>query len=79
MSPTTFPKELNPSDKSIISPASSFGNDSSPEPMVVIPKGKVTLKAVAMGVCASIGGFMFGYEAGQIGGLFVHILLVPIH
>lgn len=68
MSPSTLPKELNASDKSIVTPASSFGNGSSPEP---IPKGKVTAKAVAMGMCASIGGFMFGYEAGQIGGINV--------
>jgi SP family sugar:H+ symporter-like MFS transporter len=31
-------------------------------------QGKITAKAVILGAIASIGGFMFGYESGQISG-----------
>lgn len=29
-----------------------------------------TMKAILLGAIASIGGFMFGYESGQISGMF---------
>lgn len=32
------------------------------------PKGRVPAIAVILGAVASIGGFMFGYESGQISG-----------
>jgi SP family sugar:H+ symporter-like MFS transporter len=32
------------------------------------PKGRVPAIAVILGATASIGGFMFGYESGQISG-----------
>lgn len=32
------------------------------------PQGRVPAIAVILGACASIGGFMFGYESGQISG-----------
>lgn len=32
------------------------------------PKGRVPAIAVILGAIASIGGFMFGYESGQISG-----------
>lgn len=32
------------------------------------PKGRVPAIAVVLGAIASIGGFMFGYESGQISG-----------
>jgi SP family sugar:H+ symporter-like MFS transporter len=32
------------------------------------PEGRVPFIAVVLGACASIGGFMFGYESGQISG-----------
>lgn len=32
------------------------------------PKAKVPLLAIYLGLVASIGGFMFGYESGQISG-----------
>lgn len=34
----------------------------------VEPKGRVPAIAVILGATASIGGFMFGYESGQISG-----------
>ncbi len=34
----------------------------------------VQLFAVLLGAIASIGGFMFGYESGQIGGKFSHLV-----
>ncbi len=34
----------------------------------VEPKGRVPAIAVILGAVASIGGFMFGYESGQISG-----------
>jgi len=33
-----------------------------------VPAGRVPAIAVIMGAIASIGGFMFGYESGQISG-----------
>jgi SP family sugar:H+ symporter-like MFS transporter len=35
---------------------------------VVHPEGRVPAIAVILGAVASIGGFMFGYESGQISG-----------
>lgn len=32
------------------------------------PKGRIPAVAVILGAVASIGGFMFGYESGQISG-----------
>lgn len=32
------------------------------------PQGRVPMVAVVLGAVASIGGFMFGYESGQISG-----------
>jgi SP family sugar:H+ symporter-like MFS transporter len=32
------------------------------------PEGRVPVIAVVLGAVASIGGFMFGYESGQISG-----------
>lgn len=63
-------KELTPSDKSLISQAPTLATQDIDvlSTTAALPKGKVTALAVLMGVCASIGGFMFGYEAGQIGG-----------
>ena len=37
-------------------------------PEVVIEKQHATLFAIVMGGIASIGGFIFGYESGQISG-----------
>ncbi|KAF2443723.1 general substrate transporter [Karstenula rhodostoma CBS 690.94] len=37
-------------------------------PEVEEPKGRVPVVAVVLGAIASIGGFMFGYESGQISG-----------
>jgi len=34
----------------------------------VAPQGRVPAIAVILGATASIGGFMFGYESGQISG-----------
>jgi len=34
----------------------------------VVPQGRVPAIAVILGATASIGGFMFGYESGQISG-----------
>jgi SP family sugar:H+ symporter-like MFS transporter len=38
------------------------------EEETIAPKGKVPAIAVILGATASIGGFMFGYESGQISG-----------
>jgi hypothetical protein len=35
----------------------------------LLKKQPVTAYAVILGAIASIGGFMFGYESGQIGGM----------
>ena len=39
------------------------------------PTGRVPVLAILLGAIASIGGFMFGYESGQISG---KLLLVPM-
>lgn len=38
------------------------------DPAVEEPHGRVPVVAVILGAVASIGGFMFGYESGQISG-----------
>jgi len=40
----------------------------SSNPMPEVPLGRVPAIAVILGAVASIGGFMFGYESGQISG-----------
>ena len=40
----------------------------SSHPEVEEPTGRVPAVAVILGAVASIGGFMFGYESGQISG-----------
>lgn len=39
-----------------------------PNPEGLQPHGKIPAIAVILGAVASIGGFMFGYESGQISG-----------
>ena len=41
------------------------------------PTGRVPVLAVLLGAIASIGGFMFGYESGQISGAFLPRKLLP--
>jgi|TARA_R110002003_G_scaffold562_7_gene20452 SP family sugar:H+ symporter-like MFS transporter len=54
-------------------PATSTPTDTpprghSPEAEKHVHQGRVPVIAVVLGACASIGGFMFGYESGQISG-----------
>ena len=44
------------------------GNSHDAPVATVDPKGRVPAIAVILGAIASIGGFMFGYESGQISG-----------
>lgn len=44
------------------------GNSHSKVHADVEPRGRVPAIAVVLGAVASIGGFMFGYESGQISG-----------
>jgi len=39
-----------------------------PSPVDLQPEGRISLLAITLGAVASIGGFMFGYESGQISG-----------
>jgi SP family sugar:H+ symporter-like MFS transporter len=39
-----------------------------PSPTELQPEGRIPMIAVVLGAVASIGGFMFGYESGQISG-----------
>jgi hypothetical protein len=39
-----------------------------PNPVELQPEGRIPLIAIVLGAVASIGGFMFGYESGQISG-----------
>jgi SP family sugar:H+ symporter-like MFS transporter len=49
-------------------PADTPPRDNSPTAADVVPKGRIPAIAVILGATASIGGFMFGYESGQISG-----------
>jgi SP family sugar:H+ symporter-like MFS transporter len=42
--------------------------NSLPSPVDLQPQGKIPAVAVVLGAVASIGGFIFGYESGQISG-----------
>ena len=47
----------------------SRGNSATlPSPADLQPEGRTPLIAIILGAVASIGGFMFGYESGQISG-----------
>lgn len=41
-----------------------------------VEEPKVTLKAICLGLLASMGGMVFGYESGQISG---KISPIPVH
>lgn len=41
-----------------------------------IEKGVLTIRAILLGAIASIGGFMFGYESGQISGMLQTKILI---
>jgi hypothetical protein len=48
-------------------------------PAQPIEQGKITAKAVILAAIAAIGGFIFGYESGQIGGTHSsNLFCVPI-
>jgi SP family sugar:H+ symporter-like MFS transporter len=49
-------------------PTATPPRSTSPDDEDVSPKGRVPAIAVILGAVASIGGFMFGYESGQISG-----------
>jgi SP family sugar:H+ symporter-like MFS transporter len=49
-------------------PADTPPRRNSPAAEDVAPKGRIPAIAVILGATASIGGFMFGYESGQISG-----------
>jgi SP family sugar:H+ symporter-like MFS transporter len=44
------------------------GNSDAGNRADIEPKGRVPAIAIILGAVASIGGFMFGYESGQISG-----------
>lgn len=44
----------------------------------ILPEGRVPAIAVILGATASIGGFVFGYESGQISGAQCHLHFVTI-
>jgi SP family sugar:H+ symporter-like MFS transporter len=61
----TVPAKDTPADST---PATTPPRTVSPTVDDVAPKGRVPAIAVILGAVASIGGFMFGYESGQISG-----------
>jgi SP family sugar:H+ symporter-like MFS transporter len=42
------------------------------------PTGRVPTLAILLGAIASIGGFMFGYESGQISGTLLSLLIAVV-
>lgn len=56
--------DASPESSTPVSKANSLNNHP-----VVVEEGKVTFLAVMLGVISSIGGYMFGYESGQISGM----------
>lgn len=53
------------------SPADTPARRHSDGAVVPAPEGRVPAIAVILGAVASIGGFMFGYESGQISGMLL--------
>jgi len=67
-SPTESPVTLTPESQSIASATHGAGQHrAEPE------KQKATVLAILLGCIASIGGFMFGYESGQISGIYLRL------
>lgn len=55
------------------------GHDVAPAEALDLDNLPVTKLAVTLGAIASIGGFMFGYESGQISGMISHFnMMNPI-
>jgi SP family sugar:H+ symporter-like MFS transporter len=68
LTPQNTPIILTPADVSEVNLASTTRkSDDEPAPDAV-EKRSVTISAVLLAAVASIGGFIFGYESGQISG-----------
>lgn len=74
-----FNKKKNATDSAVVSDKHSSSAEGTPS-QTPYPQGSLneqdpdnlpaTPLAITLGCIASIGGFMFGYESGQISGLF---------
>jgi MFS transporter, SP family, sugar:H+ symporter len=76
--PTALEKSSQPSTPSDQTPfsttpvarsiSSGISEHAAPAPSTAQDEPKLTLLAVLLGAIASMGGFIFGYESGQISG-----------
>lgn len=66
--PAETPATLTPANNSESSLPIQAEHSSNVTPEERLKKQPVTKMAVLLGAIASIGGFMFGYESGQISG-----------
>ena len=66
--PAETPATLTPTNNSESSLHIQTDHSSNVAPEEALQKQPVTKMAVLLGAIASIGGFMFGYESGQISG-----------
>jgi len=71
-------KEVSPADTplSVSARNSSIGVDGAADTVIVVKEPKATAKAWFLGAIASLGGFLFGYESGQISGKLLSIMEV---
>ena len=67
-----FKKKANPElaekDTSAMTTPAQTPPRKASDPAIDAPEGRVPFVAIVLGAVASIGGFMFGYESGQISG-----------
>lgn len=68
VSETLPQKETPPNSTPLDTPPRGNSQNADNEISRVEPKGRVPAISIILGAVASIGGFMFGYESGQISG-----------
>lgn len=69
VSPAGTTPAMTPANGSTTSLGHAHEDTQIPSGTGVMPKAKVPLLAIVLGAVASIGGFVFGYESGQISGM----------
>jgi SP family sugar:H+ symporter-like MFS transporter len=76
--PAETPATLTPANNSQTSLPIQHNSNVAVAPEDALKKQPITMKAILLGAIASIGGFMFGYESGQISGRSSNHISCPV-